>query len=184
MDRLAFSWIPVEIVMLTDGRVVPPFLCKCVVVVGSHQGNYPTQGFILGMPNCAMMKRHIGVGVVSRHQWGSTRALFRNGVHWTMGPPIWGYGWTTDGYISLPGPLLEYTQGACSVKAIHLHGGCGPSERWRPSPFTWRLGSQPVFGQATVDHDPSFDHGHHGVGDACAVLAALGRPIWTPWALP
>ena len=46
--------------------------------------------------------------------------------------PIWGYGWTTDGYISLPGPLLEYTQGADMVLAfenpspeshtIHLHG--------------------------------------------------------------
>ena len=46
--------------------------------------------------------------------------------------PIWGYGWTTDGYISLPGPLLEYTHGADVVLAfenpspeshtIHLHG--------------------------------------------------------------
>jgi FtsP/CotA-like multicopper oxidase with cupredoxin domain len=46
--------------------------------------------------------------------------------------PIWGYGWVADGYITLPGPLLEYTEGE-SVQlnftnpspeshTIHLHG--------------------------------------------------------------
>ena len=46
--------------------------------------------------------------------------------------PIWGYGWTTDGYITLPGPLLHYQEGDQVVLAfenpspeshtIHLHG--------------------------------------------------------------
>lgn len=46
--------------------------------------------------------------------------------------PIWGYGWVADGFITLPGPLLSYTEGE-SVQlnftnpspeshTIHLHG--------------------------------------------------------------
>lgn len=46
--------------------------------------------------------------------------------------PIWGYGWVADGFITLPGPLLTYTEGE-SVQlnfanpspeshTIHLHG--------------------------------------------------------------
>lgn len=46
--------------------------------------------------------------------------------------PIWGYGWTADGFITLPGPLLEYTQDefvqlnftnpSPESHTIHLHG--------------------------------------------------------------
>ena len=46
--------------------------------------------------------------------------------------PIWGYGWVTDGFISLPGPLLTYTEGqqvdlnftnpSPESHTIHLHG--------------------------------------------------------------
>ena len=46
--------------------------------------------------------------------------------------PIWGYGWVADGYITLPGPLLEYTQDefvqlnftnpSPESHTIHLHG--------------------------------------------------------------
>lgn len=46
--------------------------------------------------------------------------------------PIWGYGWTTNGFITLPGPLLQYQEGEQVVLAfenpspeshtIHLHG--------------------------------------------------------------
>ena len=46
--------------------------------------------------------------------------------------PIWGYGWTADGVITLPGPLLEYTQDefvqlnftnpSPESHTIHLHG--------------------------------------------------------------
>lgn len=46
--------------------------------------------------------------------------------------PIWGYGWVSDGYITLPGPLLEYTEGeyvqlnftnpSPESHTIHLHG--------------------------------------------------------------
>ncbi len=46
--------------------------------------------------------------------------------------PIWGYGWVTDGFITLPGPLLTYDEGAVVSLAfenpspeshtIHLHG--------------------------------------------------------------
>ena len=46
--------------------------------------------------------------------------------------PIWGYGWVTDGYITLPGPLLTYTEGeqvdlnftnpSPESHTIHLHG--------------------------------------------------------------
>ena len=46
--------------------------------------------------------------------------------------PIWGYGWVADGFITLPGPLLSYSEGE-SVQlnfanpspeshTIHLHG--------------------------------------------------------------
>ncbi len=46
--------------------------------------------------------------------------------------PIWGYGWVADGYITLPGPLLEYNQNefvqlsftnpSPESHTIHLHG--------------------------------------------------------------
>lgn len=46
--------------------------------------------------------------------------------------PIWGYGWTTDGYITLPGPFLTYSEGeqvdlnftnpSPESHTIHLHG--------------------------------------------------------------
>ena len=46
--------------------------------------------------------------------------------------PIWGYGWTADGFITLPGPMLQYQEGDQVVLAfenpspeshtIHLHG--------------------------------------------------------------
>lgn len=46
--------------------------------------------------------------------------------------PIWGYGWVADGFITLPGPLLTYDEGASVSLAfenpspeshtIHLHG--------------------------------------------------------------
>ena len=46
--------------------------------------------------------------------------------------PIWGYGWVTDGFISLPGPLLAYNEGQSvdlnftnpspESHTIHLHG--------------------------------------------------------------
>lgn len=46
--------------------------------------------------------------------------------------PIWGYGWVSDGYITLPGPLLEYVEGenvqlnftnpSPESHTIHLHG--------------------------------------------------------------
>ena len=46
--------------------------------------------------------------------------------------PIWGYGWVTDGYITLPGPLLTYNEGQSvdlyftnpspESHTIHLHG--------------------------------------------------------------
>jgi FtsP/CotA-like multicopper oxidase with cupredoxin domain len=46
--------------------------------------------------------------------------------------PIWGYGWVTDGYITLPGPLLTYSEGenvdlnftnpSPESHTIHLHG--------------------------------------------------------------
>ncbi len=46
--------------------------------------------------------------------------------------PIWGYGWMTDGFITLPGPLLTYTEGeqvdlnfsnpSPESHTIHLHG--------------------------------------------------------------
>ena len=46
--------------------------------------------------------------------------------------PIWGYGWVTDGYITLPGPLLTYNEGQAvdlyfanpspESHTIHLHG--------------------------------------------------------------
>ena len=76
------------------------------------------------------------LGADLRGQWVPP-ALFSemDGLHFLddgTALPIWGYGWTTDGYISLPGPLLEYTQGADVVLAfenpspeshtIHLHG--------------------------------------------------------------
>ena len=46
--------------------------------------------------------------------------------------PIWGYGWVTDGFITLPGPLLTYNEGqqvdlnftnpSPESHTIHLHG--------------------------------------------------------------
>jgi len=46
--------------------------------------------------------------------------------------PFWGYGWVADGFISLPGPLLEYAEGqevnlaftnpSPESHTIHLHG--------------------------------------------------------------
>jgi len=46
--------------------------------------------------------------------------------------PIWGYGWVTDGFITLPGPLLSYNEGqqvdlnftnpSPESHTIHLHG--------------------------------------------------------------
>ena len=32
--------------------------------------------------------------------------------------PIWGYGWTTNGFITLPGPLLQYQEGEQVVLAF------------------------------------------------------------------
>ena len=58
-----------------------------------------------------------------------------DGVHFLddgTAVPIWGYGWVTDGFISLPGPLLIYNEGqqvdlnftnpSPESHTIHLHG--------------------------------------------------------------
>ena len=58
-----------------------------------------------------------------------------DGVHFLddgTAVPIWGYGWVTDGFISLPGPLLTYNEGqqvdlnftnpSPESHTIHLHG--------------------------------------------------------------
>ena len=77
------------------------------------------------------------LGISFGHAQLSPPVLFSemNGIHFLedgTALPIWGYGWTTDGFITLPGPLLHYQEGDDVVLAfhnpspeshtIHLHG--------------------------------------------------------------